>query len=181
MTIWQSRREEQMKACSAIIQAKQRHRVVIVLLVLLTLGISHKAYTQAVCSDEEVQVTGNDFIVLPTVSLTKPEPVATDEQCKITFSTEAATSESSPQLLELGYAFFFDPNQLPPPAICTSLDGPILTRVADGFDETHTFISVVENTPSPHGPLVMAPCVKSAFGGQLRLRRHCLIVECLAR
>ena len=170
-----------MKVCSDISQVRQMHRVVSALLVLLTLSISHKAFAQAACSEEEVQVTGNSFIVLPTVSVTVPEPVTTDEQCKVTFSTEAATSESSPQLLELGYAFFFDPNQLPPPAICVSLDGPVLTRIPDGFDETHTFVSVVENTPSPHGPLVMAPCVKSAFGGQLRLRRHCLVIECLTR
>ena len=170
-----------MKAYSNISQARLRRRTVTTFLVLLVLSISHRAFAQAVCSEEEIQVADSSFVVLPTVSVTMPEPITTGEQCKITFSTEAATSESEPQLLELGYAFFFDPNQPPPPAICGSLDGPILTRVADGFDETHTFISVVENTPSPHGPLVMAPCVKSAFGGQLRLRRHCLVVECLTK
>jgi hypothetical protein len=133
------------------------------------------------CSEEEVQITSDDFIVLPNVSVVIPQPITANEQCKITFSTEAATSEPDPQLLGLGYAFFFDPKDLPDPIICTSLDGPVLTQVASGLDETHTFVSIVPNTPSPHGPLVVAPCIRSEFGGQFRLRRHCLVVECLTR
>jgi hypothetical protein len=133
----------------------------------------------AVCSENEVQVTGNEFIVLPDVHVTLPAAITENEQCKITFSTEAATSESAPQLLQLEYAFFFDPNEIPTPQRCTSLDGPVLTQV--GFDETHTFISVVKHTLALHGPEVMAPCVKSVFGGQFRLRRHCLVLECLTK
>src|SRR5207302_1319691 len=70
-------------------------------------------------------------------------------------------------------------NEVPTPLSCTSLDGPVFTQV--GLDETHTFISVVKNTLAFHGPAVMAPCVKSVFGGQFRLRRHCLVLECLTR
>jgi hypothetical protein len=133
----------------------------------------------AVCSENEVQVTGNEFIVLPDVHVTLPSVITENEQCKITFSTEAATSESAPQLLQLAYAFFFDPNEIPTPLKCTSLDGPVFTQV--GFDETHTFISVVKNTLAFHGPKVLAPCVKSVFGGQFRLQRHCLVLECLTK
>ena len=134
----------------------------------------------AACSEVEVPITSNSFIVLPTVSVVVPEPRIENEQCKITFSTEVATSESDPQLLGLGYAIFVA-GEPAHPEDCTFFDGPILTQVVSGLDETHTFISVIENTDEIGDILAVTPCIRSEFGGQFRLRRHCLIVECLTR
>jgi len=161
-------------------QARKRHLVVTVLFIMTALMISHRAFAQpqSICTDEEVQVTDKEFVVLPNVIVKVPTPTGDEnEKCILTFSAEVATSEDSPQLLELGYNFFFDPEELPPPFICTTLDGPTLTRIADGFDQTHTMISVFGNTPSAH-EFVLTPCVKSVFGGQFRLRRHCLVIKC---
>jgi hypothetical protein len=116
------------------------------------------------------QVQGTDVAVLTDVTVETPQLVTPGEQCKVTFSTEAAISEPDTQLLVLTYAFSF-PGQAAPSFLCAGLPGPILTRVAGGFDETHTFMSVYSNSFSPHGTLTLTPCISSSFGGQFRLRR----------
>jgi hypothetical protein len=132
---------------------------------------------QGKCSESEVQVQGTDVAVLNDVTVETPQLATPGEQCKVIFSTEAATSEPDTQLLILTYAFSF-PGEPPPSFLCLGLPGPVLTRVPDGFDETTTFMSIYTNSFSPHGTLTLTPCISSAFGGQFRLRRHCLAVEC---
>jgi hypothetical protein len=120
-----------------------------------------------VCSEGEVQITKTDFSVLP-VSVTIPVLVTQNEQCKVTFSAEVATAEATSQLLVLGYAFSFPP----PPGLCQSLDGPVLTKVEGGIDETHTFISTFHNSFSVHGPETLTPCISSAFGGPVQTQKE---------
>src|SRR5262249_39485125 len=106
--------------------------------------------------------------------------------CKLTFSTEVATSEPDPQLLILGYTVLDSIVPVPPLGIaCVPffLPGSILTQVNGSIDETHTFLSLIDN-PQIAFPIWIVtgrdivPCIASAFGGQFRLRRHCLLVEC---
>jgi hypothetical protein len=144
---------------------------------------------QASCSDTEVQITTAAFIVLPTVRAEIPRPLNEDEQCKITFSMEAATAQPTPQLLSLAYVLLRE-GEVPDPADCEFLPGPILTRVepgglepTPGFDQTTTFISLLSEQQVQPDDAEIAPCfsILPRDGQQARLRRHCLIVECFSR
>ena len=138
---------------------------------------------QASCSDTEVQITTPEFIVLPTVRAEIPQPLNEGEQCKITFSTEVATAEDTPQLLGLAYVLL-KKGESSDPAACEFLPGPVLARVPDGFDQTTTFISLLSEKQVEHHITEIAPCfaiLRKEGGQQARLRRHCLIVECGTR
>jgi hypothetical protein len=102
-----------------------------------------------------------------------------DHRCNVTFTFEAATSESNPQLLVLAYAERIEEEA--GPLIATFRPGPVLTEIRSGLDETHTFISVIDFPGSSTTAVrtrSLTPCVQSAFGGQSRLGRRCLLVEC---
>jgi hypothetical protein len=173
-----------------------------ILVTLLTSGITHALPpAQVSCSDTEVAITtlliepapeASVFTVLPTVRAEIPQPLNTDEQCKITFSTEVATGEASPQLLALAYVLL-KKGESPNREACEFLPGPILARVesgagggqlAPGFDQTTTFISILsEKQIEPHITEIV-PCFSifpQAGGQSARLRRHCLLVECETR
>jgi hypothetical protein len=122
---------------------------------------------QASCSDTEVQITTTEFTVLPTVCAAIPQPLNEDEQCKITFSMEAATARPTPQLLALGYVLLKkgeDPN----PAVCEFLSGPVLARVPDGFEQTTTFISLLSERQIEPNVAEIAACfsILPREGGQ---------------
>jgi hypothetical protein len=108
--------------------------------------------------------------------------------CQLTFTTEAATNTNRVQLMVLSYRRLeFDDsdrvvaiNELP-------VEGPILSRVADGFDQTHTFVNRARNITLGFDPnqvveftaVEIQPVLSSAFGEQYRIARHCLFVECI--
>jgi hypothetical protein len=139
---------------------------------------------QVSCSDTEVQLTTPAFIVLPTVRAKIPQSLSKGEQCKITFSTEAATAEDTPQLLGFAY-ILLKKGGSPDPKACEFLPGPVLARVPDGFDQTTTFISFLSEEQIGRRHLEeIAPCfsiLPKENGQQARLRRHCLSVECGTR
>ena len=103
--------------------------------------------------------------------------------CVLTFTAEAATSVSRPQLMVLSYqettCRFVGGDQ----RICEidGLDfaGPVLSVVRDGFDQTTTFVNRTQIAFGPPSDSIhITPQLASAFGKQFRIARHCLLVEC---
>jgi hypothetical protein len=160
---------------------------------LLFFAISERAQAipqeQISCQQDEVTI----FPGLPprvidntrvTLNLTAQTPViVNDNRCIATFSTEAATNSPRQQLMILQYQLEIilssAPNQ--PVRQLLFLDGPVLTQINGGLDETHTFKSLL-GLPIPEGMATITvnlrPAIQSALNGPFRLRRRCLIVEC---
>jgi hypothetical protein len=156
----------------------------LILLVIAMPLVARDAHAQqrllvakSVCADDEFQVRGSDVLeVAPSLFYRIPRET---QNCKFTYSFESATSEPDPQLLILSY--FVQVEEFAPPTSCEFQDGPVLTEVRSGLDETHTIISEVLLDPITTNQVFhrrILPCVQSAFGGQFRLHRRCLAVEC---
>src|SRR5262245_61104515 len=107
-------------------------------LALLTFGLTLVVPTgasaippsQRDCDTNEVQVTSSSFIIVPGTGVTVNNG-SLNPVCKVTFSTEIATSEASPQLAGLAYTI-----NSTSPGSCVFRPGPILTEVDNGFDDT---------------------------------------------
>lgn len=122
------------------------------------------------------------------VGIRLPLPQGTLFTCQLTFTTEAATSTNRTQLMSLSYRRLeiddsgraVEVNDLP-------FEGPILSRVADGFDQTHTFVNRARNVTLAIDPnqvieftaVEIQPLLSSVFGEQYRIARRCLLVECI--
>jgi len=133
-----------------------------------------------ICSDSEVPVMPDGFVqIAPSLFYSIPRE---DHICNVTFTFEAATSESTPQLLALAYLIRIE-GEPSPPADCAFQPGPVLTEVRSGFDETHTFTSRINLTGSTTPGLLrrILPCASSELEGQFRLRRRCLLIQCYAQ
>jgi hypothetical protein len=161
-----------------------KHISSLILLVITMSLVARDAYAQqrllvakSVCADDEFQVRESGVLeVAPSLFYTIPRET---HNCKLTYSFEAATSEPNPQLLILSY--FIRVEEFATPTSCAFQDGPILTEVRSGLDETHTIISQTLLDPITTSQVFhrrILPCVQSALGGQFRLRRRCLAVEC---
>lgn len=161
-----------------------RHGLTIAMFLMFTImaqmfsPVYAQQFSRYRCSDNEIIIEGDRFAVIRDNTLTLPARTSTQD-CKVIFTTEAATNQSDPQLLGLGWAFSF-PGQDVPAFLCLSnLLGPVITQVNGGIDETHTLINFLKGTPNnPHGALTITPCVNALPNQTFRLRKHCLLVEC---
>jgi hypothetical protein len=133
---------------------------------------------QAKCSETRVRAEAPELASVPPVvtdlTVEIPQPAYPGEQCKVTFATEALADGAFTSLF-VTYAFSF-PGQAP--SDCKALPGPVGTRIDAGATETRTFISVFENSVSPHGTMTLTPCINAGFGAAVVLGRHCVVVEC---
>jgi hypothetical protein len=138
------------------------------------------------CSDEEFQITqSTPFIVIDDVGVLIRFPTREEFVCELTFTTEAATSSSSPQLMILQYEQL-DINQqggvIGGRGTSLFIEGPVISAVEDGFDRTHTFVNRARTAflSDETDRIEIRPLLSSAFNRQYRIARHCLLVRCTA-
>jgi hypothetical protein len=175
-------------------------RIIILMAYIFTLMMSTTqvgADSGINCSDSRIQIgffsDVHGQVPISDVSFSFSSNIP--RSCVFTFSTEAATSTNSPQLMVLSYE---ETTRTPsvtyvngiPQAVTEEsisdlpIEGPIVSVVRDGFDQTHTFVNKAQiqvpfsSLPDIASSIVITPLLSSAFGRQYRIARHCLLVDC---
>ena len=160
----------------------KRTRLWVWVLPLLTVFLLHpyqvtaQTFPKVTWSNNEITIPGNGSRQFIDTPLTSNPLAAGWHTCIVTFSTELATSQGY-QLAVLEYARGTTPN----PTACQAYQGPIITQVNGGIDEAHTFVSpfqfYVHEANAPY-TFHIRPCMSSGVGGNCRLRRHSMTLQC---